>query len=302
MNFRSGIFNLILLIVILFPVALSSQEDVYVVQRGDTIFSIARSFDIDRDELMRVNGITDPTRLQVGQRLFIPEPVVVTGGSDGNRGELLYRVVQGDTFYGIARRYGLTVNQLLAANSLPSNYVLRQGDMLRIPGTHVPGTQVPGTQAPEARVPEVQGIPELGPLPSQLPIVTAVQRPTETRAPDPSVRWPVVARELSYMAGNAGGVIITGERAEPVISLSNGTVISAGPYRGYGRVVIVQTTGGYIYVYGGFEVLTVREGDRVALDAEMGRLGIDAVTGKPQLFFRVYLNNAPIDPALAPRA
>jgi hypothetical protein len=35
---------------------------------------------------------------------------------------------------------------------------------------------------------------------------------------------------------------------------------------------------------------------------EMGRLGIDPITGKPQLFFRVYLNNSPIDPARAPRA
>jgi septal ring factor EnvC (AmiA/AmiB activator) len=104
------------------------------------------------------------------------------------------------------------------------------------------------------------------------------------------------------MTGNTGGVVITGEKAEPVKSLSYGTVISAGPYRGYGQVAIVQATGGYIYVYGGCEALMVKEGDKVGPGMEMGKLGIDAITEKPKLFFRVYLNNNPVDPAIAPRA
>jgi septal ring factor EnvC (AmiA/AmiB activator) len=104
------------------------------------------------------------------------------------------------------------------------------------------------------------------------------------------------------MIGSSHGVIITGDRSEPVKSLTNGTVISAGPYRGYGRVAIVQATNGYTYVYGGCESLTVKEGDKVGPGMEMGRLGIDPITGKPQLFFRVYLNNSPVDPARAPRA
>jgi septal ring factor EnvC (AmiA/AmiB activator) len=60
-------------------------------------------------------------------------------------------------------------------------------------------------------------------------------------------------------------------------------------------------TGGYLYVYGGCESLSVKEGDRVAPGAELGRLGLDGVTSKPQLFLMVYKNNAPIDPAKAPR-
>jgi septal ring factor EnvC (AmiA/AmiB activator) len=67
-------------------------------------------------------------------------------------------------------------------------------------------------------------------------------------------------------------------------------------------MAIVQAPNGYIYVYGGHESLTVREGDRVAPGTEMGRLGIDPITQRPQLFFRVYLNNIPVDPARAPRA
>jgi septal ring factor EnvC (AmiA/AmiB activator) len=79
-------------------------------------------------------------------------------------------------------------------------------------------------------------------------------------------------------------------------------VLSAGPYRGFGRVVIIQVDGGYLYVYGGCESLSVKEGDRICPGTELGKLGIDAVSSKPQLFFMVYRSNTPIDPAKAPRA
>jgi septal ring factor EnvC (AmiA/AmiB activator) len=96
--------------------------------------------------------------------------------------------------------------------------------------------------------------------------------------------------------------MVTGERGEPVRSLTQGTVISAGPYRGFGRVAIVQAAGGYLYVYGGCESLSVKEGDRISPGTEIGKLGIDAVSEKPQLFFLVFLKDEPVDPAKAPRA
>ncbi|MDR2049862.1 MAG: peptidoglycan DD-metalloendopeptidase family protein [Treponema sp.] len=119
---------------------------------------------------------------------------------------------------------------------------------------------------------------------------------------DPSIRWPVRAKDISYLTGKLYGVVVTGERSEPVKSLIQGTVVHAGPYRGFGRVAIVQVTGGYFYVYGGCESLSVKEGDRVAPGAELGKLGVDAKSEKPQLFFLVYRSNNPIDPAKAPRA
>jgi septal ring factor EnvC (AmiA/AmiB activator) len=104
------------------------------------------------------------------------------------------------------------------------------------------------------------------------------------------------------MTGKLYGVVLLGERSEPVRSLMGGTVVSAGPYRGFGRVAIVEVTGGYTYIYGGCESLSVREGDRIAPGAELGRLGLDTVSERPQLFFMVYRSAIPIDPAKAPRA
>ncbi|MDR2490311.1 MAG: M23 family metallopeptidase [Spirochaetaceae bacterium] len=122
------------------------------------------------------------------------------------------------------------------------------------------------------------------------------------RQVDLKLKWPVKIKDAAYMTGKLDGVVLTGEKAAPVQSLSAGTVASAGPYRGFGRVAIVQSDSGYIYVYGGCETLSVRAGERIAAGSEIGRLGTDAVSQKPQLFFMVYNGTKAIDPAKAPRA
>ncbi|MDR2618481.1 MAG: M23 family metallopeptidase [Treponema sp.] len=287
MNIRIGILGLFLLTAASLTAVLA-EETVHIVQKGETVYSIARSFGVDRDELMRINGISDPTKLRTGQRLAIPgkagTPAAVPGASGG--GEILHRTSRGETFYSIARRYGVSVEQVLETNSLDKDYVLKQGDVLRIPGASGAAAVAPALPATVVAAAAPAAEP----------------RSTESRRVDASVRWPVAAKDVSYMTGKLSGVVITGERTEAVKSLTQGTVISAGPYRGFGRVAIIQVTGGYLYVYGGCESLSVKEGDKVGPGMELGRLGIDAVSGKPQLFFLVYRGNAPVDPAKAPRA
>jgi murein DD-endopeptidase MepM/ murein hydrolase activator NlpD len=289
MKIRYGIsgFFLAALAVLVSPAGLYGEERVHVVQKGETFYSIGRSLGVGAEDLMKYNGISDPARLQAGQRLKIPgaAPVKSAGTATAGGGNYTdYRVVRGDTLYGIARKFSVTLEALRKINSLPENYTLRVGDSLRVPQASSPAVPAEAARS-TASSPE-----------------KAAPRETETRTVDDSISWPVSVRELSYMTGKLSGVVITGARAEPVKSLTQGTVISAGPYRGFGRVVIVQTGGGYLYVYGGCENLSVREGDKVGSGTELGKLGIDAVSNKPQLFFMVYRSNAPVDPAKAPRA
>jgi len=270
MNFRICIFGLLLGMTVL---KLSGEERIHTVQRGETLYSIARSLGLKPEDLMTHNGITDPTRLQAGQRLRIPD------SRTADSGITFYKAVRGDTLYGIARMFSVTLGALQETNNLQPNYVLKEGDTLRIPsgGAAAIVASAPASAAGSSSV----GNSSVG---------------------SSSLSWPVAAREISYMTGKLSGVVITGTRNEPVTSLTSGTVLSAGPYRGFGRVVIVQVEGGYLYVYGGCESLSVKEGDRVKAGTELGKLGVDAVSNKPQLFFMVYRSNSPIDPAEAPRA
>ena len=289
MKFRAGIFALIITLTAFLAVFPSQevygQDKSYTVKKGETLYSIARTMGVKAEDLMKYNGITDPTKVQTGLRLKIPGSNSNTAAAVSGQGGEIYRVTRGDTLYSIARKYSITVETLREVNSLPASYLLREGDLLRLPsGVNVSSGVAAGNTTPVTTSSAV--------LPAK----------TQEPVPSSSLKWPVSAKEISYMTGKLSGVMITGTRTEAVSSLTWGTVLSAGPYRGFGRVVIIQVDGGYLYVYGGCESLSVKEGDRVGPGTELGRLGVDAVSNKPQLFFMVYRNNSPIDPAKAPRA
>jgi murein DD-endopeptidase MepM/ murein hydrolase activator NlpD len=289
--------GVLLLLALLFPVSASlpAEDVIHIVERGETIYSIARSFNIDPGDLMLLNNITDASRLQAGRRLTIPiNPIGVTENT-GEQGTVYreYRVLRNDTLYSIARTNSTTVQALREANGFSQTYVLKEGDLIRIPVPAGAVTESAGATGSSGAEP----VTSTGSTGSHSGV-----RQTTVRAVDSSLRWPVTPKEIVYMDGKLPGVMVTGERAEPVRSLTQGTVISAGPYRGFGRVAIVQVAGGYLYVYGGCESLSVKEGDRVSPGTEIGKLGIDAVSDKPQLFFLVFLKDNPIDPSVAPRA
>jgi len=260
--------------------ALGAEDLIHVVGRGDTIYSLARLYQVTADELMRANNITDPSRLSVGARLVIPvngtaSPVPASSTATVNLTN--YRVARGDTLYSIARTHGITVQRLQEINRFSSNHTLRAGDVIRVPG-NAPSTPSATTVTPPA---------------------------SSNNAAMPAgiyqIRWPVTPRDIAYMTGQLG-VVVEGQRLEAVQSLTTGNVVSAGPWRKFGRVVIIETAGGYYYMYGGLENIAVSVGDRINPGTELGRLGINAVSEKPQLFFMVFRNDVPIDPATAPRA
>jgi murein DD-endopeptidase MepM/ murein hydrolase activator NlpD len=279
----------ILYLLLISVACIAAEEPVHVIQRGDTIYSIARSYGVRVEDVLSLNGMTDTDvlRIQVGQRIRIPGNAQSSVSSVPAAAFTEHRVAKGETFYGIARRYGITLQSLRNVNQVSESYILKEGDVLRIPTTAVAGTSKTS--------PAPQGD-------RSTPAAGTVPRLTETRPMDASIRWPVKAQEVSYMTGKLNGVVVVGEKSESIRNLIQGTVVSAGPYRGFGKVAIIQVAGGYLYVYGGCESLSVKVGDRVASGTELGKLGIDAVSEKPQLFLMVYRNNNPMDPARAPRA
>lgn len=96
--------------------------DSYIVKSGDSLYSIAKKFNISVDELKRANNKTS-NLLSIGERLIIPT---------GNINYVTHIVVPGDTLYGIARKYSTTVNAIREANNL-NNTMLSIGMNLKIP-------------------------------------------------------------------------------------------------------------------------------------------------------------------------
>jgi LysM repeat protein len=109
------------------------EGDTYTVKAGDTLYGIARMFNVSVDALRSFNNLTNNT-LRIGQVLLIPTSDVdndtSNGEIDGNGS--LYTVVIGDNLYTIASRYGVSVVDIINLNNLTST-VLIPGQVLRIP-------------------------------------------------------------------------------------------------------------------------------------------------------------------------
>ncbi|MCJ7453692.1 MAG: LysM peptidoglycan-binding domain-containing protein, partial [Steroidobacteraceae bacterium] len=140
------------------------QTTTHQVKRGDTISAIARRYDISAGQLLEANGLSDAT-IHPGDTLQVPGvgPASATFAAAAPREEIaaqlperqkaapqrssgVHLVKSGDTLWGIARRYGVTVPALAAENGMDSKSPLTAGARLKIPG----GSRASSTGSAEA--------------------------------------------------------------------------------------------------------------------------------------------------------
>jgi LysM repeat protein len=285
MIYRRSIQPLVLLAAffVLLPYSTSAEDMFHLVTKGDTVYSISRLYKISQEELMRYNNIADASKLQAGMRLVIPSKTSSKTSSNppvvNSSAYSTYTVSKSDTLYSIARSQGVTLQALRDINGFSKNYVLKAGEKIKIPGSTVAAGTAKTTTKPPVK-----------PAAGQTAVKTA----------DLSIRWPVAAKEVQYMNSNTG-VLVSGMASESIKSLTGGIVVHASPWRGYGNVAVVETDGGYRYLYGSCETLSVRKGDSIEPGTELGKLGIYPASGKPELVLIVSQNGSPVDPAKAPR-
>ncbi len=188
------------------PVAEEEKGAEIEVQRGDTLYGLSRRHGVSLNELMRVNGLTNPT-LMPGQKLALPsgkvaprapqpsrtvaaEPVPAPADWTGT-----YTIQSGDSLYAIARRNDVKVADLQRYNSITDPRRVRPGTVLKIPGVAgaamaeaSPSVSVaPPPLAPPSSAPVTAVVPPLGAAPAA---------PTILNAPRSSEEKQVAALEI----------------------------------------------------------------------------------------------------------
>jgi N-acetylmuramoyl-L-alanine amidase len=137
--------------------ARAAARVIHVVNRGSTVWHIAKRYGVSVSSIVAANGLANPGHIVRGQRLVIPgasAPRPAPRPSSGNASRPAARVThvvnRGSTLWHIARRYGVSVTAIVSANGLANPSRIFAGQRLLIPGARAATDAAP---APRATVP-----------------------------------------------------------------------------------------------------------------------------------------------------
>ena len=183
-------YNQVLGLVVLLWVTLSvgvyaapptqGNETIHVVQAGETLSGIAQRYGTTVDVLVALNGLSDPNRIVVGQRLLVLSsaaqmPDAAPDASSGAASGVEYIVKPGDTLAMIARRHGVTTEEIARLNRLANPGLIYVGQRLAIPsgGTKAAPDEASGSEAVSADSPLAGSSPAAVQLGGQVYVVQA---------------------------------------------------------------------------------------------------------------------------------
>jgi lipoprotein NlpD len=217
-----------------------------------------------------------------------PEPVGVRLSAPHPEPELIsvrHVVRPGQNLYRIARAYGLSADDLAAANGISDPASLRVGQELLIPGA---------TEAVD-----VEAAPEPAAHPRSLP------KPVEGEAHDDgshrgTLDWPL--RGVLYgRFGKKGreahdGIDLAAPAGTPIKAAADGTVLYAGEQRGYGQIAILEHEGALVTLYAHDQTIRAKPGQKVHRGEIIATVGESGRTTGPHLHFEVRKGGVPVNP------
>jgi murein DD-endopeptidase MepM/ murein hydrolase activator NlpD len=243
----------------------------------------------------------------------------ITGGMPGetpSRAGKEHVIRQGETLYSVAQAHNVDIFALASANGLVAPYHIREGQTLTIPSSQA--SSMPSTPAPrpvqEARAPVVASPPkpqlqreEAAAPKAAPPSVPVEQAATPIPAPPPITGdgfiWPVEGKVISAFGakdqGNQNdGINISAPRGTPVRATENGVVAYAGnELRGFGNLVLIRHSDGWITAYAHNDELLVRRGQIVRKGQDIATVGTSGGVAEPQLHFQMRQGKNAIDPS-----
>ncbi len=132
----------------------------HVIEPGDTLLALALKYDTTVEALEAANWISDPSSLQLGQKLLIPD-------KDGELPDpilwaptVVHEVASGDTILALAEEYGSSVEDIMALNPALEPSALQIGQQIAIPLTRQKPRAGGGGQASVAKIASVPALTE----------------------------------------------------------------------------------------------------------------------------------------------
>jgi murein DD-endopeptidase MepM/ murein hydrolase activator NlpD len=307
-----------------------------IVGTSDTLETLSRRYNVSAAAILQANGYKGPRVLSPGQQLIIPhqgtatavaapapalvapvsKPVAVASAAPS-----VHFVNRGDTLLSIARHNHVPLVELAKANGLEPSAKLKLGMKINIPGPKTaaiaPVAQpaaVATAQPAAALAPPVKmaaatpagpqqtaRLAQANPAPESAP-VEAPQKPAETTGALPTFRWPVRGKVITAYGAKANGKANDGinlavPEGTPVKAAEDGVVAYSGnELKGYGNLVLVRHSNGYVTAYAHASELLVKRGDTIKRGQVIAKSGQSGEVGSPQLHFEIRKGSTPVDP------
>lgn len=255
-----------------------SREPAYIVQPGDTLYSIAWRYGMDYRTLASWNELENPDLILIGQRIRLTDPASAETSS---------RTVAPPP-QGAPEEPA----QVAARNSAPTARA-GQDDAAPAPqpdrSVAVPGPAVP-PRTPAAPEPAATG------RPSPAPAATPASRPAAASQWQWPTQGPVIS-EFGSSEAIASGIGIGGQAGQSINAAAAGHVVYAGSgLNRYGQLVIIKHDDTFLSAYGYNDRLLVDQGDDVGQGQQIAEMGFGPER-TARLHFEIRRNGVPVNPA-----
>lgn len=254
------------------------------VQPGDSLYRLAGRYIVNVAALIETNGLKDPYVVKAGQTLSLPPPRV-------------HVVEPGETLYTVSRRFNVETRSLAVMNGLKRPWKVWPGDELALPVLARDQWLLDHAEAPVAVAATLRAPAAPGAAPAGAMFYTR-----KTAEPAMFV-WPVDGPVLRPFGPSADGqqndgIDIGAPPGAQLVAAADGTVVYAGDQlTGYGNLLLVRHSGGWITAYAYAASLLVREGDRVLQGQPVARAVENGQDMVPQVHFELRNGRTPVNPA-----
>ncbi len=232
----------------------------------------------------------------------------------------IHVVASGDTLSKIAHKYHVKIQELTVANGMQPGTQLKIGMRIAIPVTTPVAKAQSAPVAPGMLgkpLPMAQVKPPAGggrittadatvnarvATPSLDPVADAVGASGPASNAAPTFRWPLRGRVTTLFgaktaAGANDGIDLSVPEGTPVRAADDGVVAYAGnELKGYGNLVLVRHSNGYVTAYANASELMVKRNDQIHRGQVIAKSGQTGTATSPQLHFEIRKNSAPVDP------
>ncbi|MDQ3185292.1 MAG: peptidoglycan DD-metalloendopeptidase family protein [Pseudomonadota bacterium] len=264
------------------------RPNFYIIQKGDTLYSIALNHGIDQQDLAQWNNIQDPGAIHIGQQLNLSSSSLLAGPSlfplpepapASPSGTVVPNIMLSVEEKGLVNTDKLKVEPKAFKLPYSEQAIALLKGVARAPATAV--LKVDPTTEKNADT-------SISPVPPAAEAVHGVD----------SLEWiwPAKGKVLEGFSEITKGIDIAGKPGQAVSASAAGKVVYSGAgLRGYGKLIIIKHNNTYLSAYAHNSKLLVKEGQAVAKGQKIAEMG-NTDAGLVKLHFEIRKNGKPVDP------